>query len=527
MKTRGFTVLELLIVIAVIAFIAALVFLSVQRARVQTQNSTIKQRLTELKGVQQTIKSERNQFLGYDGSAGTLEDERLVELHKVITDLNSTGFKTGTLIDAGSSGWVVTTPTVNKGAMFCLSSEANAVRRYNESYDTSEDYAGKVKDNDWNCPSSSGGFAALPSPSGGGSPPSGGSPGGGNAPPPPSDRMLVAGTSAFGGGNGVVARIEDDGSTLSEQWRQDPISGATYSFSAVGAASNAVYAGIGFAGSGVTASTPKIYQLDPASGSVIHSETLPNNTDTNVNDLALHTNSGTHVYMALSKEPPEKGIVVKYKNDIDSGTEWKHNPSFTGDANPNKITVARDTGEVFYATDNPDNNAYQIDLGNPTGAPKHTFTGSGDSVGSYDVSAIEPGEDGNTLYVAENTSGDYQVHKRDISGGSPGNEITSGWPFTVPTSEISRITLSANGNHVYVVTNNGTVYKVATSDATKVWEFDEHTDRIFETAPFGGDAVYSGGRDNTVWKIDFSSGSGEYKYDGFSGDVGAFGTTEP
>jgi len=273
------------------------------------------------------------------------------------------------------------------------------------------------------------------------------------------------------------------------------------------ASSNYVYAGQGFTGS------PKLYQLKNSDGSKVAEKSV------SVNDIEIYEGgSNTHIYVAS-----QNGTLKKYKNGLSGGDEWTHPVPASG-SNANKVSVANNTGEVAYATDGA-NNAYKIKPSN--GDLLQTYTDTSDSTGSYDVSALELGNDGNTLYLAENGSG-YQIHKRDISGGGTGSEITSGnWPFTNPSNNVRRVTIGSAGSYGFAGTSGESLLKFSLSDASNPWTFTGHSDAIFDIGVYGTDAVYTGSADNSVKKVDFSSGNEVDTYSSFSGAVGTAATGAP
>jgi len=151
-KQNGVTAIELLVVIAVIAVLAAGVLVALQRARVQAENSDIKQKLSELEGTQSTIKSEGDTYKGYE--SGSLEDGRLQDISDAIERFNEVGFDRAELIRGESEGYGVVTPTVTEDAIFCFSSKENEVRRLSNEYDDSFDYAHALANQStpWDCP---------------------------------------------------------------------------------------------------------------------------------------------------------------------------------------------------------------------------------------------------------------------------------------------------------------------------------------------------------------------------------------
>ncbi len=154
---QGFTTIELLIVIAVIAVLAAGIIAAVQRARIQAQDGEIKKKLSELESAQTTIKSEGGGYKAYDTESGSLEDSRLQEISDAVKQINGVGFDEDDLIGANNTGYGVVTPTVTGNGVFCFSSREQGVRRLSNGYDDGLDYAQALKNPGsgpaWDCPS--------------------------------------------------------------------------------------------------------------------------------------------------------------------------------------------------------------------------------------------------------------------------------------------------------------------------------------------------------------------------------------
>ena len=107
----------------------------------------------------------------------------------------------------------------------------------------------------------------------------------------------------------------------------------------------------------------------------------------------------------------------------------------------------------------------------------------GSNAWTFDTSAFARGMtvDSNTGDVYLGLS-DNTVKKVD----STGNEVTSGWPFTGHTDQLSDVSLDDSG-YVYTVSYDNTVRKISSdgNEVTSGWPFTEHSDRTKVVAATG------------------------------------------
>jgi len=149
-QKNGFTAVELLIVLAVIAFLAAGILWALLGGEDQARNSQIKNILTDARGIMLDIRETQGSFNGY--SEGNFANPGLRDMHEQVKNINGVGFDSTRRITTSDRKYAIITPTENTEAMLCFTTEHDATQRIDSAYNPAIHYTDIVRENDWECP---------------------------------------------------------------------------------------------------------------------------------------------------------------------------------------------------------------------------------------------------------------------------------------------------------------------------------------------------------------------------------------
>jgi prepilin-type N-terminal cleavage/methylation domain-containing protein len=149
-QKNGFSAVELLIVLAVIAFLTAGILWALLGGEDQAKNSQIKNILTDARGIMLDIRETQGSFNGY--SEGKFANPGLRDMHEQVKNINGVGFDDTKRITTSDRKFAIITPTENAGAMLCFTTEHDATQRIDSAYNPAVHYTDIVRENDWECP---------------------------------------------------------------------------------------------------------------------------------------------------------------------------------------------------------------------------------------------------------------------------------------------------------------------------------------------------------------------------------------
>ncbi|MEN9614030.1 MAG: hypothetical protein RLZZ347_337 [Candidatus Parcubacteria bacterium] len=115
-QSRGFTLVELLVVISVMSFLASIVLTSVGAARGKGADATIKQTMNSMRAQASITYNNIGNFNAVCGTNGVTQDSLIAQAIAQVTTLNAVGTCSG-----GATDWAFAAP-LKGGGYWCVDS---------------------------------------------------------------------------------------------------------------------------------------------------------------------------------------------------------------------------------------------------------------------------------------------------------------------------------------------------------------------------------------------------------------------